>query len=86
MQHWLTSEVIPQIMRTGKYISPAVASPKAAQLLEDFTARERVEMLFKLLNFNLPQALKNKIASQILFELTPDATDFWENLLEQNAE
>lgn len=82
-QHWLTSEVIPQIIRTGSYQSEVkpLKNPKA----EDFTARERVEMLFKLLNFNLPQALKNKIASQILFELTPNAQDFWENLLAENT-
>ena len=63
-QHCLTSEVIPEIIRTGRYIpddNPAFNPPK-----ENFTKREKVEILMKLLNLpNLPFHLRNQMVRHV---------------------
>lgn len=83
-QHWLTSEVIPQIMRTGSYQSKV--KPLDNPKIEDFTKREKVELLFKLLNLNLPPVLRNKIAAEILALLSCNYEDFFEKLTAEIAE
>ena len=81
----MTSEVIPQIARTGNYIPND--NPAFNPLKEDFTKREKVEILMKLLNFpNLPNPLRNDIIRHVNLILSPDYGNFWENLLEQNAD
>lgn len=67
-QRWLTSEVIPEIMRTGSY-----NAPPDTRLTTEFTRREKIEMLFKLLNYpNLPLTLRNRIVTNIVFLLSAD--------------
>lgn len=83
-QHWLTSEVIPQIVRTGSY-NPA----PAPQIVSDFTRREKVEILLKLLNMTPPPALKNHLIKQVSFLLDDEYDNLMEKLngdLEQIAE
>ena len=67
-QHWMTSEVIPQIVRTGSYNSPANTAPKTSA----FTDREKIDILLKMLNLASTPALKNQIIRHIDFILTMD--------------
>ena len=64
----LTSEVIPQIVRTGSYNSPANTAPKTSA----FTDREKIDILLKMLNLASTPALKNQIIRHIDFILTMD--------------
>lgn len=75
LQHWITSEVLPSIMRNGYYVNPAVSSPA----FEDFTRREKVDILLKLLNATNVPALKNQIIRHIDFLLSAE----YETLLNQ---
>ena len=81
-KRWITSEVLPAIRKYGYYINPAVAAPNVqnAAPFSEFTKRETVEILLKLLPQASTPALKNQIIKQILLNLSPEFEKFLEKL------
>ena len=72
-----------------KLINLDVTPPEALPLIEDFTRREKVEILLKLLNMTPPPALKNHLIKQVSFLLDDEYDNLMEKLngeLEQIAE
>ena len=77
-QHWMTSEVIPQIVRTGSYNAPANTAPTS-----EFTKREKLDILIKLLNLNLPAPLRNQVVRQILLVISDEYEIICEKLAQE---
>ena len=68
-------------IRTGSYQSEV--KPVNNPLIEDFTKREKVEILMKLLNLNLPAPLRNRIVNQILLVISDEYEIICEKLAQE---
>lgn len=79
-QHWLTSEVIPQIMKTGSYTLPevqtaddldtegitkAVFEETVSEVREEMNAVFKVEPLMKLLDYTGNQKIRDRLIIKI---------------------
>lgn len=66
-QHWVTSEVLPSIREKGYYITPQNRAN-----CPSITTREKVDLLFKSLDYTNVPNVKNQIVKTILFYLSPN--------------